>query len=96
MTALSFNAGLSLRWVQPAVASGLMLVGVLVANHWAEQVLAPGWADRHIKELVGSRPLGGRSAAVGQAATEGYFGVGDWVRINAVNCFIGISKGGFE
>lgn len=29
MTALSFNAGLSLRWLQPVVASGLMLVGVL-------------------------------------------------------------------
>jgi hypothetical protein len=102
VTLLSPGAGLSLRWLQPVVASmgvvasGLMLVGVLVANHRSEQVLAPGWADRHIKELVGSRPLGGRSAAVGQAATERYFGVGDWVRITAVNCFIGISKGGFE
>jgi peroxiredoxin len=50
------------------MVAGALALGGLVANHWAEQVLAPGWVDRHIKEIVGNRPLGGRSAAIGQAA----------------------------
>ena len=56
------------RFGAAGIVAGALALGGLVANHWAEQVLAPGWVDRHMKELVGDRPLGGRSAAVGQAA----------------------------
>ncbi len=56
------------RFGAAGIVAGTLALGGLVANHWAEQVLAPGWVDRHMKELVGDRPLGGRSAAVGQAA----------------------------
>ena len=56
------------RFGAAGIVAGALALGGLVANHWAEQALAPGWVDRHMKELVGDRPLGGRSAAVGQAA----------------------------
>ena len=56
------------RFGVAGMVAGALALGGLVANSWAEQVLAPGWVDRHIKEIVGDRPLGGRSAAVGQAA----------------------------
>jgi thiol-disulfide isomerase/thioredoxin len=56
------------RFGAAGIVAGAQALGGHVANHWAEQVLAPGWVDRHMKELVGDRPLGGRSAAVGQAA----------------------------
>ena len=57
------------RFGAAGMVAGALALGGLVANHWAELVIAPGWVDRHIKELVGNRPLGGRSAAVGQAAS---------------------------
>ena len=56
------------RFGSAGMVAGALALGGLVANHWAEQVIAPGWVDRHIKEIVGNRPLGGRSAAIGQAA----------------------------
>ena len=56
------------RFGAAGIVAGALALGGLVANHWAEQVLAPGWVDRHMKEFVGDRPRGGRSAAVGQAA----------------------------
>lgn len=56
------------RFGAAGMVAGTLALGGLVASHWAEQVLAPGWVDRHMKEFVGDRPLAGRSAAVGQAA----------------------------
>ena len=58
------------RFGAVGIVAGALALGSLVANHWAEQALAPGWVDRHMKELVGNRPLGGSSKAVGRPAPQ--------------------------
>jgi hypothetical protein len=42
------------RFGAAVVVAGALALGGLVANHWAEQALAPGWVDRHMKEFVGN------------------------------------------
>ncbi len=61
------------RFGAVGIVAGALALGSLVANHWAEQALAPGWVDRHMKELVGNLPLelvGGSSYEVFRRAFD--------------------------
>lgn len=61
------------RFGAAGIVAGALALGGLVSNHWAEQALAPGWVDRHMQEIVGSRPLelvGGSSYEVFRRAFD--------------------------